>query len=129
MGPAMDVWSLACMCFELLTGDFLFDPKSQCQNDQQQDILHINMVMQLMGKVPDRVIGKAKKARLFFSAGTIFVQKLLARVNLADVMSQTYKMVPREAKEMADFLLPMLSIDPSTRVTARAHMTHKWLDL
>lgn len=23
-----DMWSLGCICFELLTGDFLFDPKS-----------------------------------------------------------------------------------------------------
>jgi len=33
-----DLWSFACMIFELITGDFLFDPrkakdKSYCKND------------------------------------------------------------------------------------------------
>lgn len=27
-GPSTDVWSVACMAFELLTGDYLFDPQS-----------------------------------------------------------------------------------------------------
>lgn len=27
-GPSTDVWSVACMTFELLTGDYLFDPQS-----------------------------------------------------------------------------------------------------
>jgi serine/threonine-protein kinase SRPK3 len=27
-GPSADMWSLACMVFELLTGDYLFDPKT-----------------------------------------------------------------------------------------------------
>ena len=27
-GPSTDVWSVACMTFELLTGDYMFDPQS-----------------------------------------------------------------------------------------------------
>ena len=31
--PKIDIWSLACIVFELLTGDFLFDPKRQTEID------------------------------------------------------------------------------------------------
>ena len=31
--PKIDVWSLACITFELITGDFLFDPKRQKEID------------------------------------------------------------------------------------------------
>ena len=27
-GPSTDVWSVACMAFELITSDYLFDPQS-----------------------------------------------------------------------------------------------------
>ena len=26
-GPSADIWSFACMIFELITGDFLFEPR------------------------------------------------------------------------------------------------------
>ena len=31
--PRIDIWSLACIVFELMTGDFLFDPKRQKEVD------------------------------------------------------------------------------------------------
>jgi serine/threonine-protein kinase SRPK3 len=30
---AVDIWSLGCMVFELLTGDLLFDPKASLSLD------------------------------------------------------------------------------------------------
>lgn len=34
-----DVWSFACMVFELVTGDYLFDPKSTGEFDRDEDHL------------------------------------------------------------------------------------------
>lgn len=34
-----DVWSFACMLFELITGDYLFDPKSSTDFDRDEDHL------------------------------------------------------------------------------------------
>lgn len=41
-GPSTDVWSVACMSFELLTGDYLFDPQSgpaYNKNDGKEELI------------------------------------------------------------------------------------------
>lgn len=49
VGTAIDIWSLACIVFELITGDFLFDPKSEKTIDK--DVYHIALFMQVLGYV------------------------------------------------------------------------------
>ena len=52
VGTAIDIWSLACIVFELITGDFLFDPKSEKNIDK--DVYHLALFMQILGSVPLR---------------------------------------------------------------------------
>lgn len=35
--PTADVWSLACMLFEMLTGDFLFEPRKGPKFSKNED--------------------------------------------------------------------------------------------
>ena len=39
-GPEIDIWAVACMVFELITGEFLFDPKDSkvCGTSSQQHL-------------------------------------------------------------------------------------------
>jgi serine/threonine-protein kinase SRPK3 len=37
--PNADIWSFACMLFELITGDFLFEPRSGANFDKDDDHL------------------------------------------------------------------------------------------
>lgn len=43
-----DMWSLACITFELLTGDLLFDPRSGDNYDRDED--HLALMIELLGK-------------------------------------------------------------------------------
>lgn len=52
---AADMWSLACVVFELVTGDFLFEPKSGPGWDRDED--HVALMIELLGKMPRRVRG------------------------------------------------------------------------
>ncbi len=36
-GPAVDVWSVACILFELLTGDQLFHPRASKKHSKDDD--------------------------------------------------------------------------------------------
>ncbi|KAI5081546.1 hypothetical protein GOP47_0001289 [Adiantum capillus-veneris] len=48
-----DMWSFACIVFELATGDFLFDPHSGDDYDRDED--HLALMMELLGRIPKKV--------------------------------------------------------------------------
>lgn len=43
-----DIWSLACMTFELVTGDYLFDPKKGKTYRKNDD--HLALISELLGE-------------------------------------------------------------------------------
>ena len=45
-----DLWSYACMVFELITGDFLFNPRP-CQDYKKNDD-HLALFMEMLGPMP-----------------------------------------------------------------------------
>ena len=45
-----DLWSFACMLFEMVTGEFLFDPKKEETVSKSQD--HLALMMELLNKFP-----------------------------------------------------------------------------
>ena len=46
-----DIWSLACMIFELVTGDYLFDPKKGKTYRKNDD--HLALMSELIGPCKD----------------------------------------------------------------------------
>ena len=47
-----DLWSFACMIFELITGDFLFEPRKGESYNKNDD--HLAQIMELLGKMPKK---------------------------------------------------------------------------
>lgn len=59
---ATDVWSVGCMAYELITGEFLMDPKKRFLRERrtaalerQIDIEHMAMIQQLLGPMPKSI--------------------------------------------------------------------------
>lgn len=46
---------------------------------------------------------------------------------LYEVLTEKYEWEPQQAREFADFLLPMLAFDPNGRATAAECLQHPWL--
>ena len=55
-----DLWSLACMVFELITGDYLFDPKKGKTYKKNDD--HLALISELIGEPKDLVFMKKHDA-------------------------------------------------------------------
>ncbi|KAK4535250.1 hypothetical protein CDCA_CDCA04G1275 [Cyanidium caldarium] len=121
-----DMWSCACMIFELLTGDFLFDPHSGRSFDRDED--HLGLAVELLGDIPLEVLNRGKYTREYFNRhGKLRNIKKLNFWSLEDVLHEKYKFAREEADAIADFLKPMLRLNPKERVTAAQALQHPWL--
>lgn len=64
-GPTADIWSAACMAFELATGDYLFEPHEG--EDYSRDDDHLAHIIELLGDIPVQLTQTGKYAKSFFN--------------------------------------------------------------
>ncbi|KAF9934876.1 serine/threonine protein kinase, CMGC group [Linnemannia zychae] len=116
-GPSTDVWSVACMAFELITSDYLFDPQN-----------HMAQIIELMGNFPKKLALSGKYSQdLFNRKGELRHIHKLRMWPLQDVIHEKYLMPRPEADFLADFLNKMLVLDPTQRTSAEQMVQHPWL--
>eukprot|EP00173_Palmaria_palmata_P000164 Plantae.Rhodophyta-Palmaria_palmata.ctg10748.p1 GENE.Plantae.Rhodophyta-Palmaria_palmata.ctg10748~~Plantae.Rhodophyta-Palmaria_palmata.ctg10748.p1 ORF type:complete len:301 (-),score=59.79 Plantae.Rhodophyta-Palmaria_palmata.ctg10748:134-928(-) len=122
-----DIWSLACLIFELATGDFLFDPHSGKEYDRDED--HLALMMELLGPLPAHMIASGKYAPYYYNkCGELLHIKRLNFWSLRDVLREKYKLPPENADSLSSFLLPMLYYDPDRRVSSRQALRHPFIN-
>uniref|UniRef100_A0A674B3B5 non-specific serine/threonine protein kinase n=1 Tax=Salmo trutta TaxID=8032 RepID=A0A674B3B5_SALTR len=153
-----DIWSTACMAFELATGDYLFEPHSGEDYSRDEDHIahiiellgviprhfalsgkysreffnrrdHIALITELLGKVPRKVVAAGKYSREFFSKkGELRHITKLKPWSLFDVLVEKYGWAPEDAGHFTHFLLPMLEMVPEKRASAGDCLSHPWLN-
>lgn len=64
-GPTADIWSAACMAFELATGDYLFEPHEGDEYSRDDD--HLAHIIELLGDIPLHITQTGKHAKSFFN--------------------------------------------------------------
>lgn len=64
-GTSADMWSLGCMVFELLTGDYLFDPQAGGRYSKDDD--HMAQIMELLGPFPKHLALSGKYSMDIFN--------------------------------------------------------------
>nr|GAT49705.1 CMGC/SRPK protein kinase [Mycena chlorophos] len=126
-GCRADIWSVACVVFELLTAEFLFDPQGQPELFTKDDD-HMAQIIELLGDFPLDVKTNGKYSRdLFDSTGSLRYIKTLKPWPLKRVMTEKYLWHEADATVLCSFLEPMLSVDPRNRADAKDLLDHQWL--
>ena len=121
-----DIWSFACMLFELLTGDFLFDPRSHEVFDKDQD--HLAQMIETLGIMPrEWALSGQNAKKLLNKNGELKDIKQLKIWLLKDVLIEKYRFKPNEAEKLSDFMLPMLVFKPEKRISADRCLDSLWL--
>lgn len=121
-----DIWSTACMAFELATGDYLFEPHSGENYCRDED--HIAHIIELLGPIPKKIILSGTLSHFVFNKkGELRHITGLKPWGLDEVLMQKYEWSVEEATQFADFLRPMLEFDPDRRATAAQCLDHPWL--
>lgn len=121
-----DIWSTACMAFELATGDYLFEPHSGENYCRDED--HIAHIIELLGPIPKKIVASGTLSHFVFNKkGELRHITGLKPWGLEEVLIQKYEWECDEATAFADFLRPMLEFDPDQRATAAHCLDHPWL--
>lgn len=123
-----DIWSTACMAFELATGDYLFEPHSGENYCRDED--HIAHIIELLGPIPKKIINQGTLSHFVFNKkGELRHITGLKPWGLDEVLIQKYEWSIDDATTFADFLRPMLEFDPDKRATASQCLEHSWLKI
>ena len=103
--------------FELITGDYLFDPQSGTKYGKDDD--HIAQIIELLGSFPRHLCVAGKWSHeIFNKRGELRHIHRLRPWALPDVLREKYHFGAEEAKRISDFLLPMLELEPAKRANA-----------
>ncbi|KAK9775514.1 putative Protein kinase domain-containing protein [Seiridium cardinale] len=156
-GASTDIWSMAAMVFELITGDYLFDPQSGTKYGKDDD--HIAQIIELLGQFPKELWKNGRWSQeIFNKRGELRNIHRLRHWALPDVLREKYHfkdgkdLTPKEREErerkakekkdndeeeeateyhpseVASFLTPMLELLPEKRANAGGMANHPWLD-
>ena len=122
-GIASDVWSAACILFELVTGDLLFTPADGKGHGKEDD--HLAMMMELLGKIPKPLALGGKRSREFFNKhGELKRIRKLDYWPLNEVLMEKYNLPGNTAECLKNLLESMMAYVPEKRSSASEALQH-----
>lgn len=122
-----DIWSTACLIFELAVGQLLFNSADNADYSRCED--HLATIMELLGPIPREILSRSQLEEEYFDEeGQLKNVPELNEFSLEDTLMQTYEFPRQHAKELAEFMLPMLELEPTKRATATQCLQHPWLN-
>lgn len=131
-----DLWSLGCMTYELITGQFLMDPKRKTRVEREMDVEHLCMMMQLLGAVPTRLFGlkpngsrrMRHQLRYFDDNGVFLFPDKLAQYPRRSLAAELEVFLePTDAHQAAQFIMSCFTFDPNERCHSADLLQHPWL--
>ena len=123
-----DIWSLACIVFELATGDYLFSPRKGETYSKNDD--HIAKFIRMLGKMPKKFALSGDNSYKYFNRkGEMRRVHNIPRIPLKTVLMMKYHFKEKEAEALSDFLMPMLEYLPEKRASAKELLNHPWLKM
>lgn len=129
----VDEFSVACVIFEMLTGNYLFNPTGS--TEQEKDENHLLLMVQVLGDDQLEAVfnlAKPEIQRSWFvrlnnkwklkKSPNVVVQRIGA------LLVNKYNYVEEEAAAIEKFLEPMLFLDPKRRRSCAELLQDVWLN-
>lgn len=131
MNEKCDIWSCACVLYELITGEMMFEPDKD--ENISRDRYHILDMIQLLGPIPNELLNKSKRKEAFFKSNNLLKYKnYINYFPLSKVLQVKTKSNPNfydteDFYMLCDLLYKMLSYDPKNRPSVNECLNHPWL--
>ena len=119
------MWSLACI-FELLTGNFLFKPSGRSTEPKNEE--QIALMIATLGPIPKKITKEGIWSRAMFNKnGKLLNCKVPEAYPIAAILEEEYDFSAQDAKEIEEFLKPMLEWEIEKRISAKDALELPWL--
>ncbi|KAM8712845.1 hypothetical protein ACLKA7_013216 [Drosophila subpalustris] len=121
-----DIWSAACVIYELATGDPLFQINNN--EDMIRNMLHLAAIIEHLRPIPMKLIVRGRKSHnMFDQHGQLLYMDKIHHNSLRNVLLDRYSWSLADAVPFASFLEYMLELEPANRPTAAECLRHPWL--
>ncbi|XP_072988403.1 uncharacterized protein [Typha latifolia] len=121
-----DIWSFACIAYELATGEMMFAPKEGLRFSEDED--HLALMMELLGKMHRKIATTGSRSKEFFDRhGDLKRIRRLRFRPLGQLLIEKHRFAESDALEFSEFLLPLLDFSSNKRPTAAQCLQHPWL--
>ena len=112
--------------FELITGDYLFDPQSGTKYGKDDD--HIAQIIELLGSFPRHLCMAGKwSMEIFNRKGELRNIHRLRHWALPDVLREKYHFSREDSEQISELLIPMLELNPEKRANAGGMSNHGFI--
>lgn len=123
----IDIWSVGCMFFELLTGEVLFNTYDETIH---QDIQHLYLIEKICGPIPKKMIEKSTRGKFLYEKDILdergWKLKIAGKNIIMDIetLLKKYLISDDISKKSSSFLEKCLDVNPDRRFNAGECFKH-----
>ena len=121
----VDIWAAGCILYELIVGDFLFDPDKD--KNKSRDYYHLFEMSKVSGRFSKKFLKSTKHWKKFFDKNGDIKDTEFREYYDWDELFE--KVDSSKRTSVIDLLKKMLELDPRKRISAEEVLRHNFLEV
>jgi serine/threonine-protein kinase SRPK3 len=123
-----DIWTVGCLLFEFLTGEYLFEIDSDC-GQNERDRRYLYEMFKILGKIPKNLCLECEFSKdLFDSKGRILKKREIDFTSISELLVDEADYQQESADELETVIKLFLEYDVNKRISAKDAMQLEWLN-